>query len=1284
MSCLAWNARGLGSSCAFHEFRRLLAGYSPSIVFVCETKLVTSKCRLWRTQLGYEGIFVVDAVGCKGGLALLWKEQTDVRIVSYSPGHIDCYVTTGGKSWRFTGFYGHPKSSQRKFSWELLKRLSDLMPMEDLPWLVGGDFNEILRDSDKIGGKTRPYSLMEAFRSTIYYCRLHEIAKPDCGYTWTNKRKDEPIFERLDRFLGNATWNTTYTNSAYQALDFFRSDHRPILCRLESTDRNITNFGKGRFHFEDKWFFDKKFTPDFVCEWSSNHYISDLPGRLNRCKEFLEQWAKERFQKMDKKVVKLRKERQLLMRNLGGKSTPQQILEISNQIEKLVEAQTCHWKQRARVNWLAYGDRNSGAFHSQASKRRKKNAIERLHDEHGQVKEEEKDKALIITDYFQKLFSSSRPNMEDIFEVVSKIEERLTCDEVAALEKPYERDEIRRAVFDMHPTKASGPDGFNARFFQRFWPAVGDHVTQSVMAVLNGRDDVEEWNHTLICLIPKIDKPEKVADFRPLSMCNTTYKIVSKVLVNRMRPILGRVIDEAQSAFIKGRLITDNILISFECQHWIRSRKKGRKGYAALKLNMSKAYDRIEWDYLEAILRKLGFPDRLCTLIMRCVRTVSFSFLLNRTVYGVFKPSRGLRQGDPLSPFLFVICAQGFSSLLKHYERRNMISGVPIIPSPNTSAGFEREVMDVLAVKSGEGIQRYLGLPSFSLRNKRLQFGYLLDRVEKKLAGWSQRDFSAGGKEVLIKAVVQAVPTYAMQCFRIPDAICDGIHRLCAGFWWGDKEDKRRMHWARWERLCRPKDKGGMEFRNLKNFNKALLAKQIWRMINNPSSLIARVFKARYFSNRTIMQAKVPSNSSFIWRSLAWSRSVVDAGCIWKVGNGMNISVMNDIWVKDLHGARIKGRDEDSLNGMMVADFINDENDWKVEMLEKHLQPNEIEGVLRTPILEHGEDDRISWKFDHHGRFSVKSAYLLDMDYYSPHPYSSGEDKNIWSRLIWSNSLPPKVKVFIWRAFSNLIPTEANLRAHHVPSDGICCICVDRWGSTEHALIFCPMVRESWKYSRFWNTLCRAKGLTLLDVAEAIWGELEKDDYELWCVMLWSFWTFICKTRHGNGEKTEKPTEHSCVALLEAFKDAQPSYIVDRFVGVKIGKKKWEKPQRGRFRVDVDALFDSHCNVYGAGVIVRNADGKIVVAAMKKLRVMSSVMMGELMAVVQGIIVCVEQDITPFEIYTDSILAARVMANEGEEKQFLPDDLCEILQVARENSLISVNHVYREANMAAH
>lgn len=208
------------------------------------------------------------------------------------------------------------------------------------------------------------------------------------------------------------------------------------------------------------------------------------------------------------------------------------------------------------------------------------------------------------------------------------------------LDAPFTEQEVERALFQMAPSKSPGVDGFNAGFFQAHWDLVKPCVSQAVLKFLNGGDLPEEVNRTLLVLIPKVSNPQELSQYRPISLCNVLYKICSKTMANRLRCILDEVVSAEQSAFIPGRLITDNVLIAYECIHYLR-RKKGKSGDCAVKLDMAKAYDRVEWQYLESIMRTLGFSEKWCNQIMKCVTTVSFSVRVN----GVFQISLYRRGG---------------------------------------------------------------------------------------------------------------------------------------------------------------------------------------------------------------------------------------------------------------------------------------------------------------------------------------------------------------------------------------------------------------------------------------------------------------------------------------------------------------------------------------------------------------------------------------------------------------------------------------------------------------
>ena len=220
----------------------------------------------------------------------------------------------------------------------------------------------------------------------------------------------------------------------------------------------------------------------------------------------------------------------------------------------------------------------------------------------------------------------------------------------------------------MSPSKATGPDGTTALFFQKYWHIVDDDVSNAILDFFTSGRMLRSVNFTNIVLIPKVKSLEAMTQFHPISLCNVMYKIVSKILVNRMKSILPRVISDSQSAFVPRRLITDNIIMAFEVLHYLKNLGTGNNCQMAAKLDMSKAYDRVEWSYLKTILLKLGFHRRWVKLIMECVSSTSYSVLVNGTPHGYIKPSRGLRQGDPMSPYLFLICAEGLSTLLRKKE----------------------------------------------------------------------------------------------------------------------------------------------------------------------------------------------------------------------------------------------------------------------------------------------------------------------------------------------------------------------------------------------------------------------------------------------------------------------------------------------------------------------------------------------------------------------------------------------------------------------------------------
>lgn len=227
----------------------------------------------------------------------------------------------------------------------------------------------------------------------------------------------------------------------------------------------------------------------------------------------------------------------------------------------------------------------------------------------------------LLSGYFSNLFAATEIDWQ---EVVSYIPTKVTTDQNNMLLQQVTVEEVKQALFQMNPNKAPGPDGMTSGFYQRYWHIVGSDIVDMVRNFYNSGSLLEELKSTNIVLIPKKKCPTMVTDLRPISLCNVLVKIVTKVIANRLKRILDHVISENQSAFMSGRLISDNVMIAYEVMHMLKRKRRGREAYMALKLDMSKAYDRIEWCYLQAILTKLGFHNRVVHLILQCVKSVSY------------------------------------------------------------------------------------------------------------------------------------------------------------------------------------------------------------------------------------------------------------------------------------------------------------------------------------------------------------------------------------------------------------------------------------------------------------------------------------------------------------------------------------------------------------------------------------------------------------------------------------------------------------------------------------
>lgn len=238
---------------------------------------------------------------------------------------------------------------------------------------------------------------------------------------------------------------------------------------------------------------------------------------------------------------------------------------------------------------------------------------------------------------------------------------------------------------------------------------------------------------------------------------------------------------------------------------------------------------------------------------------------------------------------------QKLTSLLETYEQasgqRLNKSKTAIFFSRNTPREIKEEILEVSGILVSQRYDTYLGLPALVGKSRIAAFHGIKDRVWGRLQDWKLKFLSQAGKEILLKAVIQAIRTYSMNVFLLPKTLCAEINSLMQNFWWGHKSNESRIHWMSWKRMRLSKSIGGMGFRDRACFNKALLTKQCWQLWNCLDSLMARIMKAKYNSRTIVLDSEVGNKPSYIWRSIHSSHALVKEGLIWRIGNGEKVDI---------------------------------------------------------------------------------------------------------------------------------------------------------------------------------------------------------------------------------------------------------------------------------------------------------------------------------------------------------------------------------------------------------
>ncbi|XP_060195288.1 uncharacterized protein LOC132624540 [Lycium barbarum] len=671
------------------------------------------------------------------------------------------------------------------------------------------------------------------------------------------------------------------------------------------------------------------------------------------------------------------------------------------------------WRQKANLKWNLEGDENTKFFHSVVKGRRKYLHINRICDNGVCIeREEEIDNAAV--QFYQNLFSQ-QDNYIDL-DILKYVPIGINSVDNEFLSKNPSEEEVKNVVLTLIQT-----------------------------AQLALMDSV-------------IDAPQTFSDFRPISLSNVTQKIISKVFSERLSTIIPKIISSNQSGFIKGRAIGENVLLAQEIIHDMKRQNNG--GNVAFKIDMNKAYDRLSSYFLCAVMRKMGFDEKVIFIIWNMLANNWYSEVVNGKRHGFFKSQRGVKQGDPISPALFIIAAESLSCMLnelynnprfrgfimqatgpkinhlayaddliifcagktktlnlimKVLEDYSTNSGQKIngdksyfIMDKKTSNKRSRIVKNILQVQRQEFPITYLGCPLFQGRKLIQYFADMATKIIKKVNSWNYGRLSTGGKFFLIKHVLSAMPVHLLAICKPPKTIFKQMEQIFANFLWGNNESKNKYHWAKWFSLCMPTLEGGIGIRSLQDISESFSAK-LWWQFRTKESLWAEFFKAKYARRIHPVARKWSYSQSHNWRRMMEIKKKIDHLILWRINKG-NASFWWDNW-SGLGDLAQFGDANTSVRGT-VAEYIVD-GTWNVEKLKRKLYEHIVHQIRGVTINSPSLKDNPIWTVTTDGRFNCKSAW---------NTVRRAQNPSLINKMMWHKKSPFKLVMVTHKQFQNVDP----------------------------------------------------------------------------------------------------------------------------------------------------------------------------------------------------------------------------------------------------------------------
>ncbi|XP_039138794.1 uncharacterized protein LOC120276131 [Dioscorea cayenensis subsp. rotundata] len=808
---------------------------------------------------------------------------------------------------------------------------------------------------------------------------------------------------------------------------------------------------------------------------------------------------------------------------------------LYNKLAALQRQNSIKWAQRARLMWVLCGDQNTSLFHNSIRSRNHQNSIPFITDSNGIGLLNSKDIENAFCDFYTNLWSDqSALSVEEVYLALPNDLPTISAGEALAL-----------TVSILNFSVSSGMKSVISLF-----DAVSHFFNNSVLP--------NSWGRTYITLVPKKPNPNTVVDFRPISLCNVCYKIISKLLTNRLKDVLPKVIGREQCGFVSNRSPFDNIIALQEVVHSM-DRDTKNPPRMLVKLDIEKAYDTLSWNATLATLLRMNFPSKWISCVQACISSASFSLLINKQPSSWFKSTRGLRQGDPLSSYLFIIVAQNLTNLLNFAKRLSMIPGF----NPDLNYNFnhlmyaddlilithasrktarninlclsmyeritgqkankskselffpsrfnchlKKSICNILHFNSGSFPFKYLGIFVSPKRLALSNFSHMLDKTERALSFWKLSNISKAGKSVLINSVIMSIPMYYLSVYPVPDSFLDRIAKAARLFFWSKSGNRKGMNSVSWIDITSHYTEGGLSIRNLRAAKISLMAKNVLGYLNHRDAIWVDILHHKY-GQVNFWTDSIPANCSWFFRGLWYNANIIKPH-LWMHHFDVNrTDFMLDPWYFDIPLAFKPtyinmNYDQDSLS--MTNLFLD--NAWNFNFLLEVFGDNlNFEYLINDKAINcYNNVNRWVW-------FPKSGKHLLTSMVYAFFNNSAG-NLNPWNGWgnIWHLNIAPRTKHFIWLLLHNGVKMYEYLYRLNLGPQTLCKLCNLDVENSDHLFNTCPKAQLVWNLvSNFIGKhICFPEGFSSGNWILPANSGYTKFDQSVIAVVSWFIWKSRC------------------------------------------------------------------------------------------------------------------------------------------------------------------------------